>query len=80
MVGSEVEIEEEIDYFYQELFCIDGEYDESDYNDDDKFQIDYVINDIFDDEEDDFIGDYDYVYIELDELEMDCDIVLKINV
>lgn len=80
MVGSEVEIEEEIDYFYQELFCIDDEYEESYYYDDDKFQIDYVINDIFDDEEDDFIGDYDYVYIELDELEMDCDIVLKINV
>lgn len=79
MVGSEVEIEEEIDYFYQELFCIDDECDESDYYDD-EFQIDYVINDIFDDEEDDFIGDYDYVYIELDELEMDCDIVLKINV
>lgn len=80
MAGSEAETEEEIDYSYQELPRTDGEYDESDYYDDDKSQTDYVTNDIFDDEEDDFIGDYDYAYIEPDELEMDRDIVLKTNV
>nr|XP_034321103.1 DC-STAMP domain-containing protein 2 isoform X1 [Crassostrea gigas] len=80
MAGSEAETEEEIDYSYQELPRTDDEYDESDYYDDDKSQTDYVTNDIFDDEEDDFIGDYDYAYIEPDELEMDRDIVLKTNV
>lgn len=80
MAGSEAETEEEIDYSYQELPCTDDEYEESDYYDDDKSQTDYVTNDIFDDEEDDFIGDYDYAYIEPDELEMDRDIVLKTNV
>lgn len=79
--GSEAETEAEIDYSYQDFPRTDDEYayDESDY-DDDKSQTDYVTNDIFNDEEDDFLGDYDYAYIEPDELEIDRDIVLKTKV
>lgn len=80
MAGSEAETEAEIDYSYQEFPCTDDEYYESYYYDDDKSQTDYVTYDIFDDDEDYFIGDYDYAYIEPDELEIDRDIVLKTKV
>jgi hypothetical protein len=58
------------------------EHDDWDYYEEDKPQTDYVTDDIFFDEayEHDFIGDYNYPYIEPDELYMDRNIVTKMRV
>ncbi|XP_062576153.1 DC-STAMP domain-containing protein 2-like [Saccostrea cucullata] len=76
--GEDVDLKEKEFLSYQDIRRVEDEYDDGEYDaDDDKSQTDYVTDDIFDDGEDDFIGDYDYPYIEPEELDMDRDIVSK---
>lgn len=77
---AESEADTEMSYTYQNVHYTDDEYDDWGYDEDAKSQTDYVTNDIFSDGEDDFIGDFDYPYIEPEELDIDRDIVSKTKV
>ena len=76
--GSEADEEE--DYMYQNVRPTDEEYDMSDDLDDDKSDTDYVTNEIFEDGEEEFCGDFNYAYIEPDELEIDREIIAETKV
>ena len=52
----------------------------SDDLDDDKSDTDYVTNEIFEDGEEEFCGDFNYAYIEPDELEIDREIIAETKV